>query len=642
MATMILSRPRLYVSGSFPLRRRKWPLLNAFKDRYSVRPMSRHAKYRPALSPRIKDRLNESLIWRLLRYGMRRQGKYYAIGIISMVVVASMSAATAWSMQAIIDTMTNPENRGAVAAVSAMVIGIFCMKGVSSYIQTVSMARAGNGIVAQQQGLLYEKLIRQGVEFFNLRESSDLLMRVTQSAQAARSLIDLWVTSMVRDLLTMIGLIGVMFYQQPVLSIVSLVVGPIAVFGIRMILRSVRGIMMRQLSSLAEILKVLQETSNGIRVIKIFSLEKVMDARMKRAIREVEKRSNSVIRLEAITSPLMETLSGVAIAGVVWLSALHLSGGEATTPGQLMSFVTALLMAYEPAKRLSRMRVSMESMMVGVRMMFEMLDQKESITEAANAQPLTVMDGRIAFENVGFSYGTSENALTGLDLVFEGGKTTALVGESGAGKSTILNLTMRLYDPTEGRVTIDGTDIRDVTFDSLRRNMSFVGQDTFLFSSTVIENIRCSRPEATDEDVAAAARAAHAHDFIMTLPNGYQTQVGENGMFLSGGQRQRLAIARAFLRQARILLLDEATSALDSVSEGLVKEGLARVSHGATTIVIAHRLSTIMNADHVYVLGNGKVLEHGSADELLAGNGPFRQLYDQQLGNMMRPKVSIV
>lgn len=581
-----------------------------------------------------KPRMADSLLMRLLKMGLRRQGKYYAVGITAMILVASMSALTAWSMQAIVDTMTDPSNRARVAGVALMVIAIFTIKGCATYVQTVSMARAGNGIIAQQQRRVYEKLLRQGVEFFNLRESSDLLMRVTQGAQAARGLIDLIVTSMVRDTLTLIGLVGVMFYQQPVLSLVSLVMAPMIFIGIRVILKHVRGIMRQQMSSMSEILKVLQETSTGIRVIKIFSLEKVMNGRMDKAVRDVEKRSNSMIRLEAITSPMMETLSGMAIAAVVWLSAVNLWGGEPTTAGQLMSFVTALLMAYEPAKRLSRMRVSMESMMVGVGMLFDLLDQKESITEAEGARPLKVTDGTIVFDDVSFAYTQDENAINHLGLEFLGGKTTALVGESGAGKSTILNLAMRLYDPKAGRVLVDGQDIAKVTFESLRQQMSFVGQDTFLFSSSVIENIRCSRPEASDEEVYEAAVAAHAHEFIQKLPQGYETQVGENGTFLSGGQRQRLAIARAFLRKAQILLLDEATSALDSVSEGFVKEGLARVSEGATTIVIAHRLSTILRADRVYVLGNGQVLEYGSAEELLARDGAFRKLYDQQFGDV--------
>lgn len=581
-----------------------------------------------------KSRFQDNLLWRLIRFGVERQGKFYALGIAAMILVAGMSALTAWSMQAIVDTMTDPGNKARVTGVALMVIAIFATKGVATYIQTVSMARAGNGIIAEQQRRVYGKLLQQGVDFFNIRESSDLLMRVTQGAQAARGLIDLLVTSMVRDLLTLIGLIAVMFYQQPLLSLVSLVMAPVIFIGLRVILRHVRGIMSMQLSSLAAILKVLQETSAGIRVVKIFSLESVMNKRMDTAVREVERRSNAMIRLEAITSPMMETVSGMAIAGVVWLSAANLMGGEPTSAGQLMSFVTALLMAYEPAKRLSRMRVNMESMMIGAQMLFELLDQKDTIVETADAKALTVPKGEIVFDDVSFSYNSQDTAVTKLNMVFEGGKTTALVGESGAGKSTILNLMMRFYDPTSGRVLIDGQDIRHVTFDSLRPQMSFVGQDTFLFSSSVIDNIRCSRPDASDEEVYEAAKSAHAHEFISKLPQGYDTQVGENGTFLSGGQRQRLAIARAFLRQAKILILDEATSALDSVSEGQVKAGLAKVSENSTTIVIAHRLSTILRADRIYVLGQGQVLEYGTADELLARNGAFRQLYDQQFGDV--------
>ena len=581
--------------------------------------------------PASTDRpASDALILRLLKMGLRRQGKFYAIGVAAMVAVASMASLTAWSMQAIVDTMTNPDNHGQVMSVSLMVIAIFASKGVATYVQSVSMARAGNGIIAEQQNRVYDRLLRQGVDFFNVTETSDLLMRVTQGAQAARGLIDTIVTSMVRDLLTLIGLLAVMFFQQPVLSIVSLVLAPLIFFGIRIILRYVRDVMSQQMAGMAEIIKVLQETSVGIRVIKIFSLEKVMETRMRKAVKEVENRANSLIRMEAITSPMMETLSGVAIAGVVWLSAANIMGGEPTTAGQMMSFVTALLMAYEPAKRLSRMRVAIEAQKIGVSMLFDMLDRDLTISEKTDAKALQVTRGEMRFEDVSFRYGNGPNVIEGLSMEFPAGQTIALVGESGAGKSTIINLMMRFYDPTAGRITLDGQDIAHVTFDSLRSQMSFVGQDTFLFSASVMDNIRCSRPDATDAEVEEAARAAHAHDFIMKLSQGYNTPVGENGTFLSGGQRQRLAIARAFLRRAKLLLLDEATSALDSVTENLVKDGLKKVSAGATTVIIAHRLSTIMRADRVYVLGNGKVLESGSASELLARDGAFRRLHDQQ------------
>ena len=578
--------------------------------------------------PALKDKL----LWRLVRTNLHEQRKLYGISIAAMVVVAAMTSSVAWIMRYIVDAMTIPDNRGIVFMVALAVAAIFTVKGLATYVQVVSLTRAGNRIVATQQIRLYDKLLRQGVSFFNLTESSDLLMRVTQSAQAARMIIDLIVTSFVRDLLTLIGLLAVMFYQQPVLSAVALLVGPVAIFGIRVLVRKVRKIMEMEMASLAEIIKVIQETSTGIRIIKAFALEERMASRMARAVREVEKRSNAISRLEAITSPLMDTLSGFAIAAVVALSAVQIFGVQGTTPGQLMSFVTALLMAYEPAKRLSRMRITIESGMVGVRMMFGLLDQPETLAEHPNPVTMTKGPGRIVFDRVSFSYGAGRPVINDLSLVFEAGKTTALVGPSGGGKSTILNLILRLYDPHEGTVTIDDLDIRLASFTSLRDKISFVGQDTFLFSASVSDNIRFGSPTASEEEVIAACKAANAHEFIEHLPQGYETQVGENGAFLSGGQKQRLAIARAILRDAPILLLDEATSALDSKSEALVQEAIQRLTRDRTTVVIAHRLSTVLGADKICVIEAGTLAEEGTAKALLARDGVFRGLYDQQFG----------
>ncbi len=581
---------------------------------------------------RLVPGMYQSDIWRLLTENIAAQRKPYSIAIVAMVVVAVATSSVAWIMRYIVDAMTVPENQGIVLMVAASVAGIFIVKGAATYVQVVSLARAGNRIVARQQVKLYDKLLRQGVSFFNLTESSDLLMRVTMSAQMARNIVDLIVTSFVRDLLTLIGLLIVMFWQQPLLSAVSIVIGPIAIIGVRMLLTRVRGIMQMEMASLAEIIKVIQETSTGIRIIKAFALEERMASRMNSAVRQVEKRANAIARLEAITSPLMDTLSGFAIAAVVALSAVQILGVQGTTPGQLMSFVTALLMAYEPAKRLSRMRITIESGMVGVRMMFTLLDQPETMNEHPEAVPLPNGKGRVAFDRVSFGYANDRPVLQDLSMVFEAGKTTALVGPSGGGKSTILNLIMRLYDPTSGTVAIDDTDIRLASFRSLRDRISFVGQDTFLFSASVRENIRFGSPGASDDAVIEACKAANAHEFIEHLDQGYDTQVGENGAFLSGGQKQRLAIARAILRNAPILLLDEATSALDSRSEALVQEAIQHLTRGRTTVVIAHRLSTVLGADKICVIESGRLAEEGTVQALLAKGGLFRSLYDQQFG----------
>lgn len=582
----------------------------------------------------LQENWQISVLGRLLGENIRRQRLLYFISLIAMSFEAVTISLMAWMMKSIVDTMTNPDDRAAVVALAVSIAVVFVVKGIATYVQVVSLQRAGNRIVASQQSMLYAKLLRQGVSFFNLTESSQLLMRITQGAQAARSVIDLIVTSFVRDLLTLVGLAAVMVVQQPYLALFSLIVGPLAIYAIRLLLTKVRSIVRKEAASLAEIIKVIQETAAGVRIIKAFAIEDRMSGRMNEAVTQVEQRSNAIAQLEAAAGPIMETLSGITIAAVVILSAFNLLGGGEQTPGQLISFVTALLMAYEPAKRLSQVRVSIETGMMGVKMMYELLDHPETMVEHPEPVDLPQGAGEIVLRDVSFGYSADRPVINGLNLTFAAGKTTALVGASGGGKSTLINLIMRLYDPISGSVSIDGADLREVSFASLRRALSFVGQDTFLFSDTVFENIRCGDRTADEADVISAAKAASAHDFIMSLPQGYNTLVGENGAFLSGGQRQRLAIARAMLHKGRILLLDEATSALDPDSEVLVQQALERLSHGVTTVVIAHRLSTILNADMICVIENGSVTEQGNLQDLLARNGRFASLFEKQFGQV--------
>ncbi len=567
---------------------------------------------------------------RLMGESLRAQGWMYAVAIVAMIIVAATTAGSAYMMEYIVDAMTSPEMREWAPLIAFGVIGLFLAKAVASFVQAVYLARAGNRIVASQQQKVYRKLIRHGVGFFGKNESSGLLMRTTNGAQAARKLIDVLVTGFIRDALTLLGLVIVMVYQQPLLSVMFLIVGPVALLGVRYLLKSVRTIMKAEFKSMAEIIRVLQETSAGIRVIKVLSLEDRMTERMDTAVRKVEKRANDIARLQAIASPLMEFLAGLAIAGILIVSTLGIAGTEQPTAGQLMSFITALLMAYEPAKRLSKMRVQIEAAMVGVGLLFGLLDQKDTMIESPDAEDLPDGPGEIALKNVKFGYQGSISVIDDMNVTFEARKTTALVGQSGGGKSTIFGLIMRFYDPQEGTVEIDGHDVRLASFDSLRKKISYVGQDTFLFSTTVMQNLRFAAPDATDEEIYDAARAAYAHDFISELPDGYDTMVGENGAFLSGGQKQRLAIARAILRKAEILLLDEATSALDAESENLVREALDSLTKDMTVIVIAHRLSTVLEADKIMVVQDGSVIEQGNLDELMAREGSFRKLFDQQ------------
>lgn len=554
----------------------------------------------------------------------------YGAAILSMLVVAGMTAASAWILREITNEFVIDKRIERVNMIALAVAVIFIVKGIANFVQAYFMSRVGNAIIAERQRKIYDRILAQGIEFYHSTSSSDLITRMTNNAQAARNVLDLVVTSYVRDLVTLVALVLVMIVQQPALSLLCFVVGPLAIYGVNIILKRVRKFAAMEFRSVGQIVQVIQETAIGVRVVKSFNLEGMMRKRMYKAVSDVEDRANNIATLEAVTSPVMETLAGLAIAGAVLVSGLLvLEGGQ--TPGGIMAFIAALLLAYEPAKRLARVRISLESGIVGVRMMFQLADEPLTLAEKPDARPLLAGPGEIRFDAVSFAYQDGPPVLNRLDLTFAPGKMTALVGPSGSGKSTMLNLIMRMYDPRSGRVLFDGQDISHATLASLRGKIAYVSQDTFLFAGTIMHNIRLGRQDATDADVMAAARAANAHDFISAMAKGYETEVGENGAFLSGGQRQRISIARAMLRNAEILLLDEATSALDAESEALFRDALQQLTEGRTTIVIAHRLSTVHQADTIVVLDAGKVVESGPHRDLLRQGGLYQKLYEYQL-----------
>lgn len=576
---------------------------------------------------------DKRLILRLLHDNFRKHAFWYICAIIAMIIISGTTAASAWIMRDVVNHIIEASDFSIIAMVSTGVAAIFIIKGFSTFAQSYFLNKAGNSIVAEQQRRIYDRLMQQGVSFYQNNASSDLLVRVTHNANAARNIIDVVVTTFVRDLFSVVSLLAVMLFQNFLLSIIALTVGPLAFIAVRQVVKRIRGLMEKELSSIAEIIQVMQETSTGIRVVKAFSLEGLMKRRMNKAITDVEMRANGIATLEAATSPIMETLAGIAIAVVICFSG-YMATQRAGVQGELMSFIVALLLAYEPAKRLANIRVKIESGMIGVRMMFEILDHPITIMEHENAVDLNPSGGNVRFENVGFAYVNDHTVLDNISLDIPAGKMTALVGPSGSGKSTMINLIMRLYDPKEGRILIDGQDIRDVTFKSLRELMSYVGQDTFLFQGSVRYNIGLGREGATEEEIIEAAKAANAHEFILGLPNGYDTDVGDNGNHLSGGQKQRVAIARAMLRNSEILILDEATSALDSESEALIKEALNRLTTNRTTIVIAHRLSTISRADKIVVMKNGQIAEQGTQSQLLKiEDGIYKHLHDLQFSD---------
>jgi len=383
----------------------------------------------------------------------------------------------------------------------------------------------------------------------------------------------------------------------------------------------------------------MQETLQGIRIVKAFTLEDIMRERFDRNVATVEHEANKMARVANRASPLMETLGGCAIAIAVTYGGYRVIETGAT-PGQFFSFIAAFLLAYEPAKRLARLNIELNSALVGVRILFELLDSPPSEAPDRDKPSLNVKNARLAFDDVHFAYRDDDPVLRGISFVAEPGKFTALVGPSGGGKSTVFNLLLRFYDAKRGKVLIDDQDVTLCSRQSLRQHIAYVGQDVFLFRGTVRENIEFGKPGASEDEIVAAAKAAYAHDFIMSFPRGYETPVGEHGLQLSGGQRQRVAIARALIKNAPIILLDEATAALDSESELQVREAMEHLCQGRTTLVIAHRLHTVSHADCIHVVEDGRVVESGRHEELLRTGGRYASFYRLQLKEQEAP-VSI-
>jgi len=568
---------------------------------------------------------------RLLSENIRAYIPRYALAFVFMGIVAATTAASAWIMKDIINEVFINRDKAMIYVIAGAVVAIFTLKGASTYGQMVVLSRVGNSIVADLQKKLFKRLTEQDQAYFDRMSLPELSIRVNTGANSARGAIDMLVLSLGRDVLTLIGLVVVLIAMDPLLSLLALVIMPPIVIGVSFLVKRVKTYAKRQVVSNAKIAATLQETVLGIRIVKAFGMEPAMHKRMAGSVAEVQSQSNKIAALIARTSPLMETLGGLAIALVIFY------GGYSVVelgqdPGAFFAFITALLLAYDPARRLARLNVNLSKTIVGVRLMYELIDEQPDLVKIDDAPPLKVTNGEVVLKDVRFSYG-SEAALTGLTLTAEGGRTTALVGASGAGKSTVFALIERFYDPQSGEIAIDGQPVKSVSMETLRAHIAYVGQESYLFNISIRDNIAIGRPDATQADIEAAARAANAHEFIEELSDGYATLAGEGGGRLSGGQRQRIAIARAMLRDAPILLLDEATSALDAESEAKIQSALETLMAGRTTIVIAHRLSTVRYAHKIHVLDRGHVIESGSHDDLFEHDGIYRRLCELQFQN---------
>jgi ATP-binding cassette subfamily B protein len=513
--------------------------------------------------------------------------------------------------------------------VSLAIVLVFAVKGLSDYGSSVILSKIGNSIVAIQQYRISSHILKQSLSFFVHFPSSDLLSRTGYAANSARSVMNLLITR-VQDLLTALALVTAMFVLDWKLSCGALFVMAPVVILLGNIIKRIKKIANAQFKSSIKVVSATHEAILGTKLIKTYNLESLMLRRFSDTIGEVEQRSNKMAKISARTSPTMEMAGGIAIAVLIFYGGYrNIVYGQ--SPDALIAFLTALLLAYEPVKRIAKLNVSLQSSLVGVELLYQLLDSDHTIPDAPDAKPLRIDKGGIKLDHVSFGYRPGSPVVHDVSIECPGGEVTALVGPSGSGKSTLLNLIERFYPADSGTICIDGQDIARVKTASLRAHISLVSQDTFLFSDTIRNNILFARQDATQEEVEAAARAAYAHDFILEQPEGYDTQVGENGGSLSGGQRQRISIARAFLKNAPILLLDEATSALDSESEQQIQLAFDHLMKGRTTIVIAHRFSTIRNASTIHVMDEGRLVASGSHEALLTDpKGLYAHLYRLQ------------
>ena len=551
--------------------------------------------------------------------------------LVLMLISASMTGAMAKLMEPVIDKVFADKNPEMLWPVATGVFFVFALRGAATYGQSVMMNSLSLRITSDMQRNMFAHLVQSDLSFFHANQSGELMSRFLADTALIRSALTESLTGLGKNFFTVAFLIAVMFVQDWKLAFISIFVFPAAAYAVMRMGKKLRKVSTNTQVRMGEMTSMLGQAFQGNRHVKAYGMEDFEKQRINGVIEQIYKLMTRAFRVSTIVTPIAEMLSGLAIVTIIVYGGMQVIAG-ASTAGKLFSFIAAFLLAFEPMKRLARLNGIMQMGLAALDRFFKLLDHAPEVQDKKDAIELKVQNSTVTVENVSFVYADGSEALKGITFSAAAGKTVALVGESGAGKSTILNLIPRFYDVTGGAIKIDGQDIRDVTLKSLRGSMAIVSQEVAIFSDTLRDNISYGTPGATDEQVTEAAKLAAAHEFIMELPEGYNTRVGENGVKLSGGQRQRISIARAMLRNAPILLLDEATSALDTTSERLVQTALDRLQKGRTTIVVAHRLSTIMNADVIYVMSHGRIIESGNHASLLAQNGTYSRLY----GNMMK------
>ena len=572
------------------------------------------------------------LIRRLWRDWMRPHWAALLLVLATVAILAGASSLYPVVIKTAFDAF-DQQNKRLVQLVPFIVIAVTATKGFAMLAQSILTNRVVTRIEADMQAALYAALIDSDLAQLARETPAALAQRFTTDFAYIREALTRLSTVALRDVATGLALLGVMFWIDWQVTLLALVVLPVVAPPIGKIGRKLRRTALNTQEQTGHMAGMVAESLGAVRIAKAYGLEGTLKDRARAAFDSIRKLKMKSANQRARLDPILEIAGGVAVAGVLVFIGWRIVKNQ-TTIGDFTGFVTALLLASQSMRTLGNLNAILQEASSALARLFAILDERPTITDAPTATPLQVTRGEVAFRNVSFAYAGSQASLRGIDLVLPGGKTTALVGRSGSGKSTLMSLVPRLFDPTEGRVEIDGSDIRGVTLASLRGQIALVTQEALIFDDTVAANIAFGRPSASRAEIEDAAKAAAAHDFIMRLPEGYDTRLGDRGSRLSGGERQRVSLARAILRQAPILLLDEATSALDSESERLVQDALAALTRDRTSLVIAHRLSTVRTADLIVVLERGRIVEQGDHETLIRLGGVYARMHRLQSGDI--------
>jgi len=552
-----------------------------------------------------------------------------ALSMVLTLLIAAASGAVAFLFKYVVNDIFISRDIFMLKLITFGFVGIYLVKALCDYFSYFLMSDVGQRVVMDLRNEVYGHIQNLSMPYFIRTPTGILISRITNDVNMVQASVTNAVTNSVRESLTLVGLIGVVFYRNTELAILSMIVFPVVIYPITQFGKRLKRYSTKSMTVMGNVMSILDEAISGIRIVKAYCMEEYEKKRFAAENRRYYRNWMKRVAVRAMSGPLMELIGGIAGASILWYGGMKVINGSMTA-GDFASFLLAMGMLYAPIRKLNNLNIDIQEGIAASRRLFEVMDTRPEIQEKPGAGELGRVSGEFEFRDVWFTYTGEEFALKDLSFKASKGMSIALVGESGSGKTTVANLLPRLFDVTRGEILIDGTDIRDVTLRSLRNNIAMVTQEMILFNDTIRANIAYGSPGASMEEIIAAAMSAHAHDFIVQMPDGYDTVIGESGVRLSGGQRQRICIARAIIKDAPILILDEATSALDTESEREVQAAMERLMKGRTTLIIAHRLSTIVGVDWVIVLNKGQIAEQGTHQELLESNGIYAKLYSLQ------------